>query len=87
MNLTLARGTWSGSSVPYKYTASVNGVTTGNDINIVLNSTDTTVANVWMDASIITGTQATNSITLYAYGTKPSADIPITILIGSEVTS
>ena len=87
MNVTLASGTWSGSSVPYTYTISVTGVTATNDINIVLNSTDTTIANAWMDASVVSGTQTANSITLYAYGKKPSTNIPITVLIGSEVTS
>ena len=51
----------------------------------MLNSTNTTVANAWMDASVVSGTQTTNSITLYAFGKKPSTDIPITVLIGSEV--
>ena len=87
MNVTLASGTWSGSSVPYTYTISVTGVTATNDINIVLNSTDNTIANAWMDASVVSGTQTANSITLYAYGKKPSTNIPITVLIGSEVTS
>ena len=73
--------------VPYKYTATVTGVTATNDINVVLNSTDTTVANAWMDASVVSGTQAANSITLYAFGKKPSTNIPITVLVGSEVTT
>lgn len=83
----LSSGTWSGSAVPYKYTVSVSGVTETNEISIVLNSTDTTVANAWMDASVVSGTQATNSITLYAFGKKPSTNIPITVLVGSEVVS
>lgn len=87
VDTTLVSGTWSGSSIPYKYTTSVTGVTTTNDINIVLNSTDTVIANAWMDASVVTGTQTTNSITLYAYGKKPTTNIPITVLIGSEVSS
>lgn len=73
--------------VPYKYTVAVSGVTATNEISIVLNSTDTTVANAWMDASVVSGTQATNSITLYAFGKKPTTNIPITVLVGSEVTT
>lgn len=87
VNITLASGTWSGSSAPYKYTATVSGVTTTNEISIVLNSTDTTVANAWMNASIVSGTQTTNSITLYAFGKKPATNIPITVLVGNEVTT
>ena len=87
VNITLSSGTWSGSVVPYKYTATVSGVTATNEISIVLNSTDTTVANAWMDASVVSGTQTTNSITLYAFGKKPSTNIPITVLVGNEVTT
>lgn len=87
VDLTLSSGAWTGSAVPYKYTATVNGVTTTNEISIVLNSTDTTVANAWMDASVVSGTQTTNSITLYAFGKKPKTNIPITVLVGNEVVS
>ena len=87
VNITLSSETWTGGSVPYKYTATVNGVTATNEISIVLNSTDTTVANAWMDASVVSGTQTTNSITLYAFGKKPATNIPITVLVGSEVTT
>lgn len=83
----MSSGLWSGSSVPYKYTVPVSGVTATNEISIVLNSTDTTVANAWMNASVVSGTQASNSITLYAFGKKPSINIQITVLVGSEVVS
>ena len=65
----------------------MNGVTETNEISIVLNSTDNTVANAWMDASVVSGTQTTNSITLYAFGKKPGINIPITVLVGSEVVA
>ena len=87
VDITLVSGTWAGSAVPYKYTVAVTGVTATNEISIVLNSTDTTVANAWMDASVVSGTQTTNSITLYAFGKKPDTNIPITVLVGSEVTT
>lgn len=83
----LSSGSWAGNNVPYKYTVTVAGVTKNNDINIILNSTDTIIANAWMDASIVSGTQSTDTITLYAFGKKPDINIPITILIGSEVVS
>ena len=87
MNITLARGTWSGSSVPYTYTVSVTGVTATNDVQVILNSTSSSVATEWMNAAIVNGTQTTNSITLYAYGKKPTSNIPITVLVGDEVIS
>ena len=60
-------------------------MTPTNDVNIVLNSTDTNIANAWMDLSVVCGTQSSNSLTLYAYGKKPSVNIPISVLVGDEV--
>ena len=71
--------------MPYKYTIYITDVTATSDINILLNSTTSAVANAWMDASIVSGTQTTGSIVLYAFGKKPSTSIPITVLIGDEV--
>ena len=72
--------------MPYTYRVSVSGITTSNDVNIILNSTNTAIANAWMDLSVVTGTQTTGSLTLYAYGKKPSVNIPISILVGDEVS-
>ena len=84
---TLYYYSWSGSSAPYTYTVSVDGVTSTNDIQVILNSTSSSVVSAWMGASIVTGTQTTNSITLYAYGKKPVSNIPITVLVGDELAS
>lgn len=86
-SVTLYYYNWSGSYAPYTYTATVNGVTYSNDVQVLLNSTSSSVASTWMSAAIVTGTQTTNSITLYAFGTKPSSNIPITVLVGDEVSS
>ena len=86
VNVTLSSGSWSGSSIPYTYKVSVSGVTTSNDVNIVLNSTDKNIANAWMDLSVVSGTQSSGSLTLYAYGKKPSVNIPISVLVGDEVS-
>ena len=53
---------------------------------MVLNSTDKNIANAWMDLSIVSGVQTLDSLTLYAYGRKPSVDIPISVLVGDEVS-
>ena len=86
-NITLSSGNWSGYSSPYTYTVSVNGVTSTNDVQVILNSTSSSVATEWMNAAIVNGTQTTNNITLYAYGKKPTSNIPIAVLVGDEVIS
>ena len=75
-----------GTTAPFTYTLTVTGVTATNVIEI-LPSSSATVAQITAMASalIAGGTQTTNSITLNAYGTKPSVDLPITIIIRGDI--
>jgi len=85
-NVTLSASQWSGSSAPYTYTLSINGVTSNNVIEIIpQNNLDVNQVKNLADAMIVTGTQSTNSITLKAYGNKPTVNIPITIIIRGDL--
>ena len=44
-------------------------------------------ATAYMSAVIITGSQSSNSITLKAFGEKPTTNIPVVIMVGDEVVS
>lgn len=73
---------WAGDKAPYTNTISVDGVTASNIIDVGLASfaSDDQV-KATTEASICKVTQADGSITLYAYGSKPSIDIPVTVVI------
>lgn len=87
-NVTLASGSWVGSSAPYTYTLSVTGVTADNEVEVLPNYTGMTIAQA---AALTTAfenaqiskyiPQATNSITLYSYGIKPTSNMPMTVII------
>ena len=86
VNTSILSSGWIGEESPYTNSITIEGVTTNTDICILPSSTWTSdIIEVWGSAGILTGEQATNSITLKAYGEKPSIDIPISILIGDEV--
>ena len=86
VNTTILSTNWIGEESPYTNTITIEGVTENTDICIVPSSTWTSdIIEVWGCAGILTGEQATNSITLKAYGEKPIIDIPTSILIGDEV--
>ena len=85
VSVTMNASSWSGSSAPYTITLSINGVTTSNNVEILIpgSATDAQV-EAWMAAGIVNGTQDANSVTLKAYGDKPSIDIPIEAIIRND---
>ena len=82
--VTLVTGTWSGTSAPYKYTISDSNIIGSNTIvQLSLPSSMTTSQRTaYRKAQIESGDVSAGKIILYAYGTKPSENIPITLSIG-----
>jgi hypothetical protein len=89
-NATITSSGWSGTS----NTVTVQGVATGDDVEIVginptgMSSSDILAAKEAL--SLITyGTTSANAITFYALGTVPSVNIPVTIrkLLDTNVTT
>lgn len=81
LSLTLASGSWT-SATPPTQTVSATGVTANSNIVVGLASTATSAQ---IDAAaagklLCTG-QGSGEITVTCYGTEPSVNIPITVLI------
>ena len=86
VSVTLSASGWSGDAAPYTNTVSVTGVTETNNVEVLIPSTVTAAqAEAWMGAGILCGSQTTDSITLQAYGDKPSIDIPIECIIRKDI--
>ena len=85
-SVTLTASGWSGDAAPYTNTVTVSGVTATNNVEVLIPSTVTAAqAEAWMGAGILCGSQTTDSITLKAYGDKPSIDIPIECIIRKDI--
>lgn len=83
-SITLATGTWTGTTAPYKYTITDSNIIGSNTIvqlSLPSNMT-TTQRTVYRKAQIESGDVSTGKLILYAYGTKPSENIPIILSIG-----
>lgn len=82
---TLAVASWSGTAAPYTYVLTVNGVTTTSNQE-VLPSLSITAAQLeaLQAANIQDGGQAANTITLKAFGDKPTVAIPIRVIIRGD---
>ena len=81
LSLTLAGSSWS-SATPPTQTVTATGVTASNNIIVGLASTATSAQyDEAAAAKLVCTAQAANSITVTCYGTTPTGDIPISVLI------
>lgn len=82
---TLSSDAWNGEETPYTITLAVVGVTSTSNQEI-LPGIDITAEELesMQNANIQDGGQATNSITLKAFGDKPEIDIPVRIILRGD---
>lgn len=78
---TLLASGWTGDSAPYSYTLSLTGVTADSNQEF-LPALDITAEQLTalQAANIQDGGQAEGTVTLKAFGTKPTIDLPIRVL-------
>ena len=79
---------WVGSdrNPPFSITISVSGVTATNNVEVLLPGTASLEqVEAWCDAGIVHGTQSNGSITLKGYNWKPEIDIPVEIIIRTDI--
>jgi hypothetical protein len=81
LSKTLASGSWS-SSTPPTQTISVTGVIASDNIIVGIASTATSAQyEAAAAAKLLCTAQGTGTITVTCYGTEPTEDIPISVLI------
>ena len=82
---TLFASNWTGSSAPYTYTLAVNGVTANSNQELLPALTITSEQLTALQAANIQDDgQAANSITLTAFGDKPTIDLPIRVIVRGD---
>ena len=80
----MVTGSWSGAAAPYKYTISDSNIIGSNTIvQLSIPSSMTSAQRIaYRKAQIESGDVSAGKLILYAYGTKPSENIPIVLSIG-----
>lgn len=78
---TLLAANWTGDAAPYSYALTVSGVTATSNQEVLpaLNITAEQLKAL-QSANIQDGGQAANTMTLKAYGDKPTIDLPIRVI-------
>ncbi len=80
--VTVPASGWLGDTVPYQCTVQVPGVISASIVELGISSAATKdQVRAWLDAQIVDGGQVKGSITLKAFGWKPTIDIPINMAI------
>lgn len=84
-NIILAASNWTGAVAPYSYVLELAEATETNHMEFLPPSNITVAQHESMiEADIIGGIQSIGSITLLAYGDKPTIDLPIVALIRGD---
>lgn len=82
---TLLASDWTGDSAPYSYNLSVTGVTaTSNQEYLPALGITTEQLAALQAANIQDGGQSEGTVTLKAFGTKPTIDLPIRIILRGD---
>lgn len=83
---TLSKSGWKGLAAPFTFTLNnAIGVTENNNVELVVPSNiSLEQVESYQSAAIVAGTQAVGSITLKAYGEKPTIDLPITVIVRGD---
>lgn len=83
-DVTISTG-WSGSSAPFSITLSVGGVTPSSNVEVLPSASVTaTQVKAMAEAQIVTGTTGNGTITLKAFGKKPTISLPVTIIVRGD---
>lgn len=81
LSLSAAAGSWT-SATPQTQTITATGVTASNNIIVSIASTATSEQiDAAASAKLLCTAQASNSITMTCYGTKPTVNIPLQVVI------
>ena len=82
---TLLAASWTGDAAPYTYTLAVTGVTANSNQELLpaLNITKEQLTAL-QAANIQDGGQTADSVTLTAFGDKPTIDLPIRVIVRGD---
>lgn len=84
--VTIQSSGWSGSSAPYSNIVTVEGVTSSKFLEVMLPETATTSdVELFKKADIQKITTNTDSLTFYSYGTKPTSDLKVIVIIRGDI--
>ena len=80
-SITLSASNWSGSSAPYSYTISNSNITATNILDLIFNANTQALVDALGNYQIAGYSQSAGKVTIYAWGEKPSVNLPATLVV------
>lgn len=81
-SVTLAVASWSGTAAPYTYKISNSSILATSNVDIAPATSASDAAKyAYISAGFMPGSIAAGSVTIKAYGKKPTVAIPITLIV------
>lgn len=85
VSATLNVSSWSGTDAPYTYSLKVSGVTATSNQDLLPSQTITAEQlEAYQEANLQDGGQSTGTITLKAWGYKPTVSIPVRVILRGD---
>ena len=72
---------WSGESVPYSYTINDSNITSNNILDLIINTNTKELLDMVSKSKISGYSQEAGKVTIYAWGEKPTEDIPAYLIV------
>ena len=87
--VTLYADQWIGDTAPYSYTLQLTGVTTTSNQEFLPITPEegltTVMLTILQSANLQDGGQSDGEVTILAYGSKPSIDLPVRVILRGNV--
>lgn len=81
IDITISASGWSGTEVPYSYSISNSKITAINILDLIINTNTQKLVDSLNSYQINGYKQEAGKLTIYAWGEKPSTDIPAIMVI------
>ena len=81
VEVTILSSGWVCEEAPYRYIISDSGITASNILDLIINANTKELLDMVGKAKISGYLQETGKVTIYAWGEKPTSDIPAYLIV------
>ena len=81
LEISIESSGWSGDEIQYSYVINDVNITTSNILDLIINANTKELLDMVGKAKISGYLQETGKITIYAWGEKPTEDIPAYLIV------